>query len=362
MKKILVIALALVMLLAVTACGGGSNTSENTGNTGSTDSAGGDNLPPITLKMANYLPSGNPIEDYVVNPLAEGLKEANITLEYYPGATLLEGNQILDGVIQGTADIGYATIAYETGRLPISFMIEYPTPYASAKAASYTLKELYETLQMPELDEIHVLFPIASGPGAILSKDPIRTLADMKGLQIRANAIQAESMKVLGAVPATLSMGETYDALRSGIVDAFVGLTGAGAEFKLQEVTTNFTYYPFCNVGFYIIMNKDVYNALTDEQKRIVDEVSARVFEESASGYCELTGQASIDAFSDSTHEVITLSDEEIAKFAAATSTMLDDYAKSLDEKGLNGTEAKELLLEIAARNNDKYPYGSASN
>jgi TRAP-type C4-dicarboxylate transport system substrate-binding protein len=365
LKKVLLLLSVLVLLPAAAACGGGGGggSSEEVQDAGAADAAdtaeedsAGADMPAVKLSMANYLPAGNPIETYVIEPLTEGLKEGNMELEYFPGATLLEGDQILDGVINGTADMGIVAVAYTVGRFPISFMFEYPVAYSSAKSASYTMKEAIEQLKPAELDDIKVLLPYGSGPGAFLSKDPIRSFSDMKGLQIRANAIQAEAMRAVGAVPATLTMGETYDALRSGIVDAFVGLLDAGYTFKLYEVAPNMTFYPFCNIAFYVIMNKDRYNALTDAQRKIVDDVSERVFAESASAYQGLAGELTIDTVLENGGEVITMDDAEIAKFKEATGGLLDAYAASLDADGLDGTGAKELILRLAEENNAKYP------
>jgi TRAP-type C4-dicarboxylate transport system substrate-binding protein len=347
----------LVLSTAAVACGGGGNASGEDANAGgASDESGGENMPQVTLSFANYLPAGNPIEEYVLNPLIDGLKEGNMDIEYYPGATLLEGDQILDGVINGTADMGLVAVAYTVGRFPISFMFEYPVEYVSAKAASYTVKDAIEQLQPEELNDIKVLFPFCSGPGAFLSKVPIRSFDDMKGLQIRANAIQAEAMQAVGAVPATLTMGETYDALRSGIVDAFVGVQDAGRTYKLYEVAENMTFYPFGNITFYVIMSNNAYNALTDEQKKIVDDVSAKVFEESAAGYQGITAQFTIDAVQENGGEVISLSEEETEKFTEALAGLLDAYAAGLDANGVNGSEAKELILRLAEENNAKYP------
>jgi TRAP-type C4-dicarboxylate transport system substrate-binding protein len=363
LKKAMLLLSVLVLSVAAAACGGGgegateeaANTDPGTAGATEEEAAGAD-LPEVKLSMANYLPAGNPIEAYVIDPLTEGLKAGNMELEYFPGATLLEGDQILDGVIGGTADMGVVAVAYTVGRFPISFMFEYPAEYSSAKSASHTMKEAIDRLRPEELNDIKIHFPFCSGPGAFLSQDPIRSFADMKGLQIRANAIQAEAMQAVGAVPATLTMGETYDALRSGIVDAFVGLQDAGYTFKLYEVAKNMTFYPFCNIAFYVVMNNDTYNSLTDAQKRIVDDVAERVFAESASAYQGLTGQLTIDAVLENGGEVITMRDEEIAKFKEATGGLLDAYAASLDADGLNGTEAKELILRLAEENNAKYP------
>ncbi|MDR0851004.1 MAG: hypothetical protein LBN36_00770, partial [Clostridiales Family XIII bacterium] len=159
-------------------------------------------------------------------------------------------------------------------------------------------------------------------------------------------------MKALGAVPATLTMGETYDALRSGIVDAFVGLLEAGHSNKLYEVAPYFTHYPYANIGQMVIINNDSYASLTDAQRAIFDEAVERIYFESVVSFMGWSGIPAVEDYQADGYEEITMTDAEIAKFGAALSTLLDDYAATID----NGQEVKELLLKLAAENNAKYP------
>jgi TRAP-type C4-dicarboxylate transport system substrate-binding protein len=364
-KKLVMIVVMVFLSLAVVACGGGSGSADSAGASDSENAtasdaegaaAGGESQPAVTLKIANYLPSGNVCEKYIFDPMQEMVKDVNITLEYYPAETLLANDQILDGTLSGTCDIGFIANAYYRGRFPISFIFEYPIEFSSAKSASYTMKEALEQLQPPELNDFKLLFPFCSGQGCILTTKPIRALEDLKGFQIRANAIQAEAMAALGAVPATLTMGETYDAIRSGIVDGFVGLQEAGYGNKLYEVSNYFTYYPYANISQMIIMSKDSYAKLTEVQQKAIDDAAAKIFEEAGSQYLGWSGQLTINEYEAADHEIITISDEELAKFDEKLSPLLDSYIKTLDDQGIDGTGAKELILKLAAENNAKYP------
>jgi TRAP-type C4-dicarboxylate transport system substrate-binding protein len=353
-KLSLLLAMVLVLSMVLVGCGGSKDPKDTSG-----DVEGGDSsLDALSFTFANYLPSGNPFEEYVFNPLAEQLKEkANIELEYFPGGTLVGGGDILDGVISGVADMGLLAIAYVPGRLPISFLIEYPAvAYTSAKSASYTLKDFITELQPEELKDIKVLFPYCSGPGCFLTNKAIKTADDVKGMQIRSNAIQAEIVTALGGTPSTLTMDETYEALRSGIVDGFIGLQEAGYTFKLEEVTDYMTYMPYTNIAFYVIMNQDKYDAMSDEQKAIFDEVCENVFETSASSFQGQTGKITVKAMEDAGNEVITLPQGEIDKIGEKVAPIAEEYAKSLDEQGYEGSKALELLRELAEKNNELYP------
>lgn len=54
--------------------------------------------------------------------------------------------------------------------------------------------------------------------------------------------------------------------------------------------------------------------------------------------------------------EIVEFSEEDLSKMTDLTSNILEDYAADLDQQGINGTEALELLKELVAKYNDLYP------
>ena len=351
LKKITAIVVCLTMLLAMTACGG----SGGGGDTAKPDE-GAATDEKVSLKFASYLPPGNPNEEYVVNPLIEEFKAANMEVEYYGGGTLLAGDQILDGVLEGTTDLGLIAVAYTVGRFPISFLFEYPIAFNSAEAASRTMKEAIDQIKPAELDDLKVLFPFCSGPGSWISTKQVKGPDDVKGLQVRANAIQSELVTALGGAPSTIPIGETYDALRSGIVDAHLGLQDIGASLKLYEVAKYNTIYPYSNISFYVVMNKGKYESLSDNQKKVVDDASTKVFETSAAMYQGKTGFLTSDAIDSVGGENLLMEQSQVDAMAKIIEPLLDNYAKKIDGEGHKGTEAKEIILKLAEENNKKYP------
>ncbi len=110
------------------------------------------------------------------------------------------------------------------------------------------------------------------------SKRPIHSPKDMKGLKFRTMTIpiHMEFMRSLGASPTPIAWAEVYTALQTGVVDGQhnpIPIIYIGKLYEVQKylTITNHMYTPYVWV-----MNKDFFNSLTDEEKRVVVE-AARV-------------------------------------------------------------------------------------
>ena len=144
-KKFIALILTVVMVAALLAgCGASKGGAASTTTAASENAASEDK--PVTLKFAIYLASGSRYETAVVEPFVKAVEErsnGSIKFELYTGATLCAADATLDAVKDGLADIGWLYTGNFTGALPITFMMEYPTYFASAKAASYTLPSFH---------------------------------------------------------------------------------------------------------------------------------------------------------------------------------------------------------------------------
>lgn len=378
MKKALSVLMALViMLIPLAACSGddqssGPNNSPNTGAPNSTPGGDSENTPSVdgwdfsqdetfNLAFSLYLPDGNSAYDWIT-PLCEGISEATegtVNIEVFPGGTLATGDETADAIKGGVADIGLWPTAYGLGTFPISYMMEYPgIEYGSAKAASYAFTELLETLQPAEIQDFKLLFSYCSGPGVFLtSSRQIKTVSDFAGLQIRTNACNAPAVQAYGGTATTLAVSEVYESMRTGVIDGYCGLTESLLSFKLQEVTKYCVMNPNFQCAFMVLMNKDVWNSMSAGQQAAIDEVSRRVWEETACCYLERDwAEAAIQALEDANVEIVEFSEDDLSTMTELTSNILVDYAAGLDSQGLEGTEALELLKELVAKYNATYP------
>jgi TRAP-type C4-dicarboxylate transport system substrate-binding protein len=182
-------------------------------------------------------------------------------------------------------------------------------------------------------------------------------VSDFAGLQIRTNATNAPGVAAYGGTPVTLAVSEVYEAMRTGVINGYLGLTESLLSFKLQEVTKYATLNPNFQCAFMLLMNKDVFNSMSPGQKAAIDRVSKKVWEETACSFLERDwADRALQTLRDANVEIITLPDEELNLMTTRTANLLIDYAKGLDQQGLRGTEGLEMLKRLVEKYNSIYP------
>ena len=364
-KKLIALLLTAALMSCIVLAGCGSSGSSDT-TASSAPAASSDAAPaasedkPVTLRFAIYLASGSRYETLVVDPFIKAVEErsnGSIKFEVHPGATLCAADQVLDAVKDGLCDIGWLYTGNYTGALPLTFMFEYPTYFASAKASSYALRDYLNELQPAELDGTHLLMAFTSGEGILINNQKdIKSPDDLKGLEIRVNGVMAETISAFGGTPVAMVASEAYEAIRSGLVDGYMATPDSVNNFKLYEVTNHATRVHFCNTSHLTLMNQASYDKLSDNQKKILDECAAEVFEQIGCCWFEQSATTVYEEFAASGGTVTYLTEEEEKPFLDLTEDLITNYAKSLDEKGLNGTEALELLYSLQEKYNALYP------
>jgi TRAP-type C4-dicarboxylate transport system substrate-binding protein len=109
-------------------------------------------------------------------------------------------------------------------------------------------------------------------PTAMVSKKPVRTLAELKGLKVRSSGKIADMLKAAGASPVLVPGEEIYTALSTGVIDAAHWGAAAGAlTMKLCEPAK---YYIQPNLAFsatdLIMVSKKAWDELPADLQKIV--------------------------------------------------------------------------------------------
>ena len=104
----------------------------------------------------------------------------NVTVKTFPGSSLLKAKAMMDGVVDGTADIGCVALPYQPGRFPLMAGVDLPVGFPNSKVANAVLWDLYEKYKPASLKDVKVLALFTAPPAVIMSKDPIRTMADLE--------------------------------------------------------------------------------------------------------------------------------------------------------------------------------------
>ncbi|WP_201505457.1 TRAP transporter substrate-binding protein [Psychrobacter aestuarii] len=268
MKKRLPMSLALAALLGMTGC-------SQSGDTAATDST-----ETTTLRFSHFWPATAATHTEIFEPWAKKIEEESggrLKVEIYPSATLSKPDATYDAAAKGTVDIGSQLQGYTNGRFPLTQVAELPGLSNSATQMNCMLQTLYDDgVIAKEYEDTHLLFMMGTGPGGIHTIDKaIRAPEDLKGLRIRRpSAIAGEIIEAAGGTPVGLPATDIYTSLQRGVLDGLSLPWDATGSFRLIELTNTHTNIPFYSSAIMVTMNKNTYERLPDDLKKVIDDNS----------------------------------------------------------------------------------------
>lgn len=361
-RSLMLILIALFGILLLVSCdtddksAGTSDTAEDT-----ETSAELEDMEPITLSYADVYGTSHQAHVQITQGWAEAVEEATnglVQVEVYPGESLLDSDDIYEGVISGLADVGHSVVGYNMGRFPLLGALYLGgIPYESSVVSSYVARDIVEEFAPAELDDTEIMFVYGLGPGDILSNKPVKTLEDLQGMEIRVNGEQVRAFELLGATPIELPMPNTYESLSRGVVEAAVGPIEVLEGWNLADVVDYITKVPFVyNNVHYITMNKEVWESLPDEIQEEIEAINEQMFEETAAPLIDSINESALEYIeAEFDHEIFELTEEEQEKWLGELEPLKEDYIKKLDDEGLPGEEIINRIEELAEKYNDEF-------
>ena len=303
---------------------------------------------PIKLKYANFPPAPTFPCVQMERWKKEVEKRTNgkVAIDTFPGGTLLGAKSMMDGVIAGTADIGCLCMAYQPGRFLITNAIALPLGLPNAKAASLTLWDLYEKYKPKAFGKVKVLTMFTTAPSNIMSKIPIKTLDDIKGVPIRASGGAAQILKAWGANRVGMPMPETPEALQKGVVKGLFSSLEVMKDFKFAELCKYVTITESPVYPFSVVMNMEAWKKLPESVQKVIDDL--RVEQSKWTGeYMDKHVIESME-WSKKTHkvEVIQLSEAEKDRWDKLLAPITAKWIENMKAKGM---PAEAIVTDIRA-------------
>ena len=236
-----------------------------------------------------YGPSTTVYKDF--QAFAARVKEATkgeVEIQTFPVATIVPQAEALDAIKAGLLDGAVGTIAYQGGKEPAAAFWDLTAGYDNPL---HLIMWYRQGGGMEIMNKIAAkwdgvfLGPVILGLESIPSKKPIRSIADFKGVKMRApDGIPAELFAMLGASVSVMPGTEVYTALDTGKIEATDwGTLSVNDEAGYNRIAP-YAIYPgihsMNSVDFVVAKRK--WNALSAEQKAIVtaavDEWSLRTW------------------------------------------------------------------------------------
>ena len=340
-KNTLLISFFLALIFSLTLILPGPNLPESSAKT-------------IRLKVAMYFPppafQAKVLEEFCKE--LESRTNGAVKVDYFAGGSLLKAPAMFDGVVNGIADMGYSHVYYTAGRMPVTEATGLPLGYPSGWVASQVMNDFYNEFKPKEFDKVKVLWLNASPCSAIATaKKPIRKLADLKGLSIRAPGLPGEIIRALGGTPAPTPMMEVYDAISKGVIDGETSNFETLFAFKFAEVVKYTTSiwqinHPF---PFYFVMNKNSYNKLPPDIRAIFDKLVGEYKERYILTWNAVDFVGKAFGLSKGV-EIIDLPPSELQVWQAAVLPVIDNYVQRMVDKGFSETEVRGWIKFLRER------------
>jgi TRAP-type C4-dicarboxylate transport system substrate-binding protein len=301
---------------------------------------------PVTLTYANFPPASTfpciQMERWVKE--IEKRTNGQVKINTFPGGTLLPAKNIFDGVIAGSADIGNFAMSYQPGRFPVSEAVDLPLGLPSARVASLVLYDLIEKYKPKEFEKVKILTLFTCPPMNFMTSKPVRTLNDLKGMELAVSGTGAEVVKNLGGIPIAMPQSERPEAIQKGIVKGVV------SSLEVLKDMNYAAYCPFATdtnlfvVSFAVVMNKDKWNALPADVKKAMDGMRIEQAEWTGKYVDNHVAESLAWSKQKYNHEVIQLPAAGKAEIRKLVKPMIDDYVKKVSAQGIPGAE---IIAEI---------------
>ena len=199
------------------------------------------------LRYASPYGPGHPFsradQDWIA--FIERRTAGRVRIEPAWSGSLLSADQSMLELRHGVADIGLVTPIYARGG---AHLIRVQSGFYGGTRTIAEQVALYRCLAAGdpqfarELDGLKVL-AVQGGslPGILTRERPVRTLADLRGLRIRAPTELLEVLRHFGADPVNMPMGEVYSAMAKGVIDGVIAPTDTLKALSFAEIARHFT-------------------------------------------------------------------------------------------------------------------------
>jgi TRAP-type transport system periplasmic protein len=319
----------------------------------------------VTLKFATINADSTRAFKEVQAPLARGIEKASdgrikVDLRGAGANGFGKPAELLDMVMKGDVDIAYTVQGYSPDHFPRTTVAELPLMFRDSQEGTRVLWNLYkEGLLGNEYDGLKVLVLNAGVPSGIFSATKtINSVKDLRGMRLRvASPTVGLSLARMGGVPIGLPINLIGESIANHMVDGLVfgadsletlpGVNGKPAGDQIKS----FYDCGVATVTTMIVMNQKAYDSLPKDLQKVIDDqfsVSAAQAMAKDRDVSEADAKKRFQADSRYTYTLMTA--EQHDEMAKLIEPVVDDWKKSMAQKGIDGDKLIKRAQELAAQ------------
>ncbi|MEM1317805.1 MAG: TRAP transporter substrate-binding protein [Pseudomonadota bacterium] len=196
----------------------------------------------------------------------------------HPGGSLFKGGEIKRAIQTGQANIGERLLSAHANENAL-FGIDSVPFLATSFDDSVKLHEIAKPELEKALDEqnLVLVYSVPWPPQGLYFKKEVNSVADMAGLKFRAyNAATSRLAELTGMQPTQIEAAEVQQAFSTNAVESMVSSGATGYDRKVFEAgVTNYYEVDAWLPRNSVLVNKDAFAALKDDQKNALMECAA---------------------------------------------------------------------------------------
>ncbi|AXF55205.1 TRAP transporter substrate-binding protein [Salicibibacter kimchii] len=334
--------LSLIFLIG---CGNDASTEDEASGSGNSDN--------VNIDYASFKPSTHQHEIELFPEYFNEIEEqteGRLTITTYLGESLAAADDTYDATANGAVDMGVSLQSYSADQFPLTSVLDLPYVTDSGEKASEILWTLFEEFPefQDEYDETVPLILYGTEPYQIATADqPIQSLEDIEGMRIRSPSPEVSNwLEYLGATPVNMPVTELYEALERGTVDGSILPMHTLTDWSLEGVVDYVTVGNFFSAQLFMVMNREVYESLSEEDREVIDSLSGLEMSKKAGALFDGTSEEAMAEFEEEI-DFYELDEEESEEWRSAIEPAVDDWIDRMTENGFPAQEIYDRALEI---------------
>ena len=233
------------------------------------------------LSVATFVPPQHHINSFFFDWFGKELDKrssGSLTMKLYSAGQLGAGPvQQYKRVVEGVADITFGLQTYTPAIFPKTVLGVPPGKHTTSIEATQGLLNVYDKYLADEYNDVKLIgmFTVA-GPAWAATRD-LSTMDAVNGSKIVPFASMTSPLFAkMGAVPVQMPVTEMYTGLSTGTIDGTtISTAQMGKPWNFAEVSTHYIdNIPVTFAVFFVAMNKERYQGLSDAHRKIIDDLS----------------------------------------------------------------------------------------
>lgn len=360
MKKWLLGPVVIILAISIVlgSCGGTEDTTTPATTSPSTTPTTSHEV--IELSLSYHGPPVASLIKDMLRPWADDLEEAcggRVEIVHHAGGSLFGSAEVYDGLLVGACDIAYVVTGAYPGRFPISDISDLPLIYPDTEVAgTATYEWLHKYAVDTELKDVKFLIALPMAGQQYFGNEEVKVMEDFQGLILRgAGKNDTTLYELLGATGVQIPTEDAFSALDTGMVDGLTFTWSGVFAFGFHNVTKYRTECSIYRPVHQLHMNRQVYEDLPDDIKKIFDDFStieaSRKYAASHMASEEYSRSVVVKYDERAGNPPIyVLPQEERERWANAAQPMVDDWISNMEKEGLPGQTMYDDLLNIVEK------------